>query len=485
MHRHRRSVYIVTGPQQQVIHGDCIEVMRGLAAESVHVVITDPPAGIGFMGKGWDSFADYQPATSRGCEVAVAFTNLLAPWARGFVVFMVDVWTEAMRVLKPGGHVCAWALPKTGDLAGLALRLAGFELRDGLVHLFGSGMPHGQDISKAIDKAAGAEREVVGKREYAGGHVQNSAADRSDGVYGIAGGTADARMVTAPATPEAEHWHDWNTQLAPGHEQWLLARKPSPLNYAATAVEHGTGALNIGACRVPRGSSPSAERRASAQRSGNVPNVGRDREGQGKWERRGDPSKYCEPRVSDHLGGYPSNVLLSHSPGCGERCVDGCPVLELDRQSGQLQSGSGTVTRSGAKAATFGKMSSVEQHLHGDTGGASRYFPTFRYQAKAKRRDIPGRPDLTIDHPTHKHPDLMRWLVRLLASPGAHVLDPFGGSGTTGVACAAEGFDCTLIELNPASVEQARARIAAVTGDIEAAANSRDLAPTGSQLSML
>lgn len=527
-----------------IIHGDCIEVLRRLPAESVHVIVTDPPAGLHFMGRNWDDFTHYQPRTRAGRNALRMLTSLassdatckalasavrrareeaktatdgeakrtataiakalaatlaearealrveagdlidfagLEPWAAGFVVFLVDVWTEAMRVLKPGAWLCAWAIPRTSDLAGLAVRLAGYDMHESLTHLFGEGMPHGDDISKRIDKAAGAEREVAGAHAQVTG---NTYAGLNHGACVSCGRQRGGQPTNCqcdkhgqPATDLARAWHDWNTQLAPGHEQWLLARKPSPLTYAANCVEHGTGALDIGACRVPRG------------------------EGVATFARRniGDGSVYGEMQrgtqaAGTHsLGGWPSNVLLSHSPDCADRCVDGCPALELDRQSGHQHSrGNTTPGTSPMTGTTLVRKMRVEPGMsHDSGGGASRYFPTFRYQAKARRRDVPGRPDLTIDHPTHKHPELMRWLVRLLAAKteqvegGAIVLDPFAGSGTTGVACVAEGVRFLGIELNEASVEQARARLAAAVGDPEAARDATSKAPVGAQLGLL
>lgn len=490
---HGRSLIPKAVAAPVVVHGDSLEVLRGLPSESVHVVITDPPAGIGFMhseaaGRTWDDFTGYQPCTAAGrnalrmltslassdatCKaltsavkrarsdarkaatgeakrIATAVAKALAaalaearealrveagdlvdyvglePWAAGFVAFMVDIWTECMRVLKPGGQILAWALPRTADLAGLALRLAGYDLADNILHLFGQGRPHGLDIGKALGKSAAAE--------------------------------------------QPETWADWNTQLAPGHEQWLLARKPSPQTFAATALEHGTGALNIGACRIPRG-----EREARVRGTSSTDQV----------YGAGHSTSGIAVGLTD-LGSWPPNALLSHSPDCGERCVDGCPVLELDRQSGQRRSGSGTVTRGSGQAVAFGKMGSVVQRLHGDRGGASRFFPQFRYQPKPRCRDIPGRSDLTITHTTYKHLDLMRWLVRLTASPGAVVLDPFAGSGTTGVACVAEGARFLGIELNADNVAQARARLAAAVGSPSAAVEANAAAPVGAQLGLV
>jgi hypothetical protein len=530
-----------------VIHGDCIDVLRELPAESIHVAIEDPPAGIGFMGKVWDSFAGYQPRTVAGrnalrmltslassdvtikaLEAAVkqakldakntapgggrqiagavvkALSNTLAqarealrveagdlidfaglePWAAGFVAFLVDAHVETYRVLRPGAWLCSWALPKTADLSTLALRLAGFELHDNIVHLFGEGMPHGLDISKALDKAAGAEREVIG--EYLMPMDSTAPGNRPTQGMGY-GSTLEAtlgRPITAPSTDLARVWADWNTQLAPGHEQWLLARKPTPLTFAANVVEHGTGAMHIGACRVPRGEADKeAMRRPMAALSGSMHPGG----AQG---RRGD---VFEPSPG---GGYPSNVVLSHSPDCLEgRCVDGCPALALDQQSGMQRDGvavkSNTPIGKVTAPHTFALGNTGEDRTFGGSGGVSRYFTNIRYQAKASRRDIPGRADITIDHPTHKSLGLMRWLVRLLAAKteqvegGAIVLDKFAGSGTTGAAAAAEGLRFFGVEQNAASVEQARARIAAITGDVDAAREAIAKAPAGSQLALL
>ena len=277
--------------------GDCLDVLARLPAESIDVVIADPPAGIGFMAKPWDSFANYQPHTAKGRDIAARLgaddlfrraANLLLglalserteglparedaaalaaelrerakapaplpPWAVGFVAFMTDVWSEVDRVLKPGGWVCSWALPKTADLAGLALRAVGWDVHDSLLHLFGQGMTKAGDLGKKVDAMLGAERAVVGSR---------LADDIRGGNYGATAGSQKRVLVeyTRPATPEAERWTDWSSQLAPGHEQWLLARKPTRLTYARQVLAHGCGAMNrrerLGPYRLPRPAGP-------------------------------------------------------------------------------------------------------------------------------------------------------------------------------------------------------------------------------------
>lgn len=457
-----------------LLHGDCIEMLRRLPDASVDVSIADPPAGIGFMGKTWDSFAGYEAQTARGREVADrlgcdalleraadlieaqlpagmtamqaaalvvelrqrAASRLLAPWAVGFVVFMTDVWTETLRVLKPGAYVCAWALPKTADLQALAMRFAGLDVKDSLLHLFGSGMPHGLDIGKALDKMHGAER-----------------------------------------------WDGWNTELAPGYEQWILARKPTPLTYAKQVLAHGTGAMHVDAVRVPRGE---ALVRPPIRRDDNITL------GCGLGVGRQD-----EPD-----GGYPPNVLLSHLPECGERCARGCPARELDEQSGVQKDGV-AVKRNGVRNDNIVGFAGplppgTADQGYGSGGGASRFFPQFRYQAKARDRRAGLRSDIGNEHPTHKHVDLMRWLVRLLAAKAeatggdpAIVLDMFMGSGTTGVACVAERVRFIGIERDPVSeggpqsFHVARSRILAAIGSVEVAAEANATATPGAQLALL
>ena len=474
-----------------LIHGDALEELRKLPSNSVDVCIADQPSGLGFMSKPWDSFAGYEPKTRRGreadhqlgggdllaraaaCLAAVDTTGsqaiaeelraaasaraLMPPWARGFVAFCVDLWSEVFRVLKPGAFACVWALPKTADLAALALRSSDFETRDSdkpsrkwveihecVLHLFGSGMNKAGCIGKQIDKMHGAEREDLGEHVYAGGHIQRSA--ESIG-YGGCDPAADTRRITAPATDDAKRWTGWHSQIAPGHEQWLIGRKPSKLTYARQLLEHGCGAFNVDACRVPRGE---ALVRPSVCRDDNTA-LGSGL-GQGSQ---------VEP-----TGSHPRNVILT--PG-GE----GCPVEGLDRQSGVQRDGVAVrrnrdpnAPANGARLV-FGEISlgSMPDMCHGGSGGASRYFTRFdqvvKYCGKASDRSIPGRSDLRNEHPTHKHPELMRWLVRLMAATSEHtgdapavVLDWCMGSGTTGVACVAEGVSFIGIEKDPVSVRQ-------------------------------
>jgi DNA modification methylase len=473
--------------QPTLLHGDCLDLLPTLEAESIDAIVTDPPAGIGFMhsekaGRTWDSLADHKPRTERGQQVDIGLGVLgLERWARGFVVFLVDVFSETLRVVKPGAHALVWALPRTSDLTMLALRLSGWDVRDVCAHLFASGFPKSHDVSKAIDKMYGAEREVVGEYVRLGDsrpYAVNSSADVEFSNPATKGN------VTAPATEDAKRHAGKGTALSPGHEQWILARAPLVGTVARNVLEYGTGAINIDATRTPcDGGSPSIARRESAARSGWTPApppCGFE---------RGAGDEYATQRAGEQLGRWPKNAMLSCSLACeGDRHTPWCPVGELDRQSGRL--GAGHTPRRPEARHTFGQTIDKREDVgsnngHGDTGGASRFFPRFRYEAKASDRSVPGREDLVNKHETHKSPELMRWLVRLITPPGGVVLDQFMGSGTTGVAAAAEGCRFIGIEREAQHFEVARARNLAAVGSPEYAAEANAKAPQGAQLGLL
>lgn len=410
----------------QVHVGDCLTVLAGFPDGSVDSVVTDPPAGIGFMGRGWDS-------------------------ARGgrdrWVAWLTERLVEAHRVLKPGGHALVWALPRTSHWTALALDDAGFEIRDCVTHLFGTGFPKSRDVGKDLDRLAGAERVVIRPCSYE---------LRNDGGYSGGLNTTKPRSesceITAPATDAARRWNGWGTALKPAAEMWWLARKPLAAgSVASNVLAYGTAALNIDACRVGMRDVRKLNRAGGIGYGGSDPQGLVDDGGMGRW---------------------PSNVVFTHQPllddagelvgdACADGCVDGCPVAELDRQSGACRS-SGTYDKGGRYVGP--KIGGASIPLHGlagpqytDSGGASRFFPTFRYQAKAPPSERP-RVDGKA-HPTVKALGLMRWLVRLVTPPGGTVLDLFCGTGATGQAARAEGFRAVLIDDDPQSVEWTVARL--------------------------
>lgn len=367
-----------------VHHGNCAWVMARMPDGCVDSVVTDPPYEIGFMGKRWDASG---------------------------VAYDAELWAEALRVLKPGGHLLAFGGTRTWHRLAVAIEDAGFEIRDSIAWMYGSGFPKSLDVSKAIDKAAGAEREVIGVTNRCIGPSQT-------GHNGI--GTfeeknwATSNQLTTPATPAAQQWHGWGTALKPAHEPIVVARKPLTGTVAANVLEHGTGALNVDGCRIV-GVVPSVPQPVFGVANGGIFGMGVGRNG----EMSSAPS-----------GRWPANVILDE---------DQAEVL--DRQSGVTKSPAPYVQRSEV-VGIYGAEAHHDRPSthHGDSGGASRFF----YVAKAPARERPKVDG--IAHPTVKPLTLMRWLCRLVTPPGGVILEPFAGSGTTIEAALHEGFNVVAIE---------------------------------------
>lgn len=349
----------------EIRQGDSLAVLRDIAPESVDAIVSDPPAGIAFMGKEWDG-------DKGGRDAWIA-------WLR-------DIMIEALRVLKPGGHALVWALPRTSHWTATAVEDAGFEIRDVGVHLFGTGFPKSLDVSKAINKAAG--------------HWRGRAGDVTIRDQPAKGAEYERTAKGDPVTPDAAQWSGWGSALKPAAEHWILARKPLIGTVAKNVLAHGTGALNIDACRIGTdtvGWAGGGRTAAGATFSSAT---------------CGLASGEARPQV----GRWPASVTLDEEA-----------AAVLDEQSGERRGG----------------------------GGASRFF----YVAKGSRSEKTAGGDIANTHPTVKSIALMRWLVRLITPPGGLVLDMFAGSGTTGVACLAEGCRFVGIERDPAYSDIATQRI--------------------------
>jgi site-specific DNA-methyltransferase (adenine-specific) len=462
-----------------VYAGDCIDVMRELPEASVDAIVTDPPYALNFMGKAWDSFSGNSVGNAceecgnddpvvgyRLCldcleaadEAALRGSAMLGHvsqnWdkkethSRGYAdnnnqAFQrwTTLWArEAYRILKPGGHLLAFAGTRTYHRMASGVEDAGFEIRDCIAWMYGSGFPKSLDVSKAIDKAAGAERTVKGAPKP--GHENFVGRDNMkalrEGTMSQAGGFArpwmsDPEAVEAahwtyePATPEAEKWNGWGTALKPAYEPIVVARKPLIGTVAANVLEHGTGALNIDACRI---STSDKFGGGSKGTSGFAAGY----EGDG-WQ------------AGSELGRWPANIAL-----------DATAAAMLDQQA--PDTGGGGFCGGGiGDGAIYGAPGSGQTRTTGRVdanGGASRFF----YTAKASRHDrnAGGLADNT--HPTVKPTELMRWLIRLVTPPDGIILDPFGGSGSTGLAARAENTRCILIEREPEYLNIIRDRLA-------------------------
>lgn len=508
-----------TDDQVTLHHGDALDVLRELPDNSVDAVVTDPPYGIRFMGKAWDGEdieagvhtrrgqADmpdngkagrnggYRSAAAEAGRYDLSANAAFGEWCRQWA-------TECLRVLKPGGHLLAFGGSRTWHRLTSAIEDAGFEIRDSIAWLYGSGFPKSLDVSKAIDKQRSEDRAPVdavrawlnARRLEAGlshdavnkhfGHASNGGGSSSawmtnltsrsiptwdqwqslkslmsfgdemdaevwrlNGRKGEPGDNWSAREVVghyeqpdprlqgwaemqgrergtakerrgAPTTDAAQHWQGWGTALKPAFEPIVVARKPLTGTVAANVLEHGTGALNIDACRTAAGQD-------YADKCASVVGLGSNRNGDayGEWTGVREDSAHT-------AGRWPTNVVL-----------DDTQAAELDQQTGVTRSRIGK-PRGAASGDGWGMTATGAEY--DDEGGASRFFPVFRYEAKAPTSERPR--DGEVAHPTVKPLDLMRWLVRLVTPPGGTVLEPFAGSGTTAEACVIEGFKCIAIE---------------------------------------
>jgi site-specific DNA-methyltransferase (adenine-specific) len=428
-------------PDVTVYLGDCLDVLPLMPDASVHAIVTDPPYDLTTTSRNGSPRTN-DPATPHGrTRIGEASGGFMGQtWDATGIAFRPDVWRECWRVLTPGGHLVAFGGTRTWHRLVCAIEDAGFEIRDSIDWLYGSGFPKSLDVGKAIDKAAGAEREIIGPS------VHHSSGRTVEWGNGVTYGTQDAKgkYLSAPATDAARQWQGWGTALKPAHEPIVVARKPLSGTVAATVLAHGTGALNIDGCRVNGGPIASA---SGTRRSGGIMGASSPL---GGWS----PS---------HVGRWPANVVLSHAPDCDTDCAPGCPVAELDAQSGvSVAVASYRGTRDGAgQNMVYGNGKGLSGpntvRGHNDSGGASRFFPAFRYQAKAPTSERPKVDG--VSHATVKPLALMQWLVRLVTPPGGVVLDPFLGSGTTAQAARDEGFRCVGIEREAAYIPLVLSRL--------------------------
>lgn len=385
-----------------VYSGDCFDILPTLPDASMQAVVTDPPYGLDFMGRAWDSF-DRVPRKVRDAEGSQALlgnhsARLNAEGTRTYRGWCEQWARECLRLLTPGGHLLAFGGTRTWHLLATGLEDAGFEIRDSIAWLYGSGFPKSLNVARTMQG-------------------------------------------------EGEGWQGWGTGLKPAFEPIIVARKPLAGTVAATIQQFGTGAMHIDACRVPAKGRPQI--------------VGHSCDTPGKmtYGRAGPGGGSHRAGLTDR-GRWPPDVILTHDAGCGDTCLNGCPVAELDAQSGTLRSGANPTRRNAdVFRDCYGRFpgSTIPRPIRGaDVGAASRFFPTFRWQAKASKRERPRVEGSA--HPTVKPLELVRWLIRLV-TPGGIVLDPFLGSGTTAEAARLEGVRCIGIEREMDYLPLIRARL--------------------------
>lgn len=386
----------------EMTEGDCIEIIKGMPDNCIDSIVTDPPYGLRFMAKKWDHD-----------------------------VPGVEVWRECLRVLKPGGHMLVACGTRTQHRMVVNIEDAGFEIRDVITWLYGSGFPKSLDVSKAIDRGAGVEREVVGKSQRHGGGTNH--------VYGVGMGDGNVPMLTTPATPEAKQWEGFGTALKPACEFWTLCRKPiSEKTVARNVLKWGTGALNIDGCRV--GTTREVPASLSRCKSSNTYHLG---------------AVAGHPRELDpNIGRFPANLILDEEAAA---LLDD----QTENERAGRPSGTGKIgAAKGGASSIFGNDGAITARYEDSAIGASRFF----YVAKASKSD---RGDGNT-HPTVKPTKLMEYLCRLVTPPGGIVLDPFAGSGSTGVAALRSGFAFLGIEREAEYCKIARMRMEAEKSFVQA-----------------
>lgn len=380
-----------------VLHGgDSRELIKRLPPASIDAVVCDPPYALVSIVK---RFGKQGAATAKGND---AYTRASAgfmgkQWDTGEVAFDPAFWVDVMRVLKPGGHLVAFSGTRSYHRLACAIEDAGFEIRDQLAWVYGSGFPKSHDVAKAIDKAAGHWRGRAGPIVIEEQPAKGKEYERTD----------KGEPVTAAAA-----WEGWGTALKPAWEPIVLARKAFDGTVAENVLKHGTGAINIDGCRV---STDDVWRPSTRGASGSI---GTFKTGERTTEQNA-------------LGRWPANIVHDGS----DEVVAGFP----DTTSGFLKAGTirNHENQIYGKGASAAGVPATLYDQGGDSGSAARYF----YTAKAD-----GDERIGSKHPTVKPVDLMQWLVRLVCPKGGVVLDPFAGSGTTGEAAWREGCRAVLFE---------------------------------------
>ena len=382
--------------------GDCRDVLATMGDATVDAIVCDPPYELGFMGKAWDASG---------------------------IAYDVTVWQQCLRVLKPGGHLIAFGGSRTYHRLAVAIEDAGFEIRDQIQWIYGSGFPKSLDVSKAMDKQAGVVRDVVGRLKGTAQHgYANDGIKTSGGKYG---GEYDD---TAPSTDLAKQWHGWGTALKPAHEPAVLARKPLRGTVADTVAQWGTGALNIEGTRVATDENLNG---------GSYGKTSRNEDQYFNGKKPGGAGDFVQP-----AGRWPSNVILDEEAA---QVLDGQSGHSASKQS---QRGAVEIFKK-----ENGWVGDSTLRGHSDSGGASRFFYVAKASKAEREAGLDGDGTRANHHPTVKPLALMRYLVRMVTPPGGVVLDPFMGSGSTGCAAVREGFDFVGIDLTPEYVAIAQKRI--------------------------
>ena len=387
--------------QYKIYNQDCVEALKELEDNSVDSIITDPPYGLGFMGKEWDSL----------------------PPSR-------EVFEECFRVLKHGGHILSFGGTRTYHRMAVAIEDAGFEVRDMIEWVYGSGFPKSHNIGKAVDKLQGNGRVVVGKNPMM--HSWK-AEDNTGQTYGKYGKSFEEVSQLTKGTSE---WEGWGTALKPAHEPICMARKPlAEKTVAQNVLKYGTGGINIDESRVE----------GISEVDKNSWKTNRKTDGGSGWAFRGETSP--EQNIQ---GRFPANLIHDNS----EEVRECFPETKSGKMGPQH-----TRHTDGSPNGIYGKFDINHElgETYGDSGNASRFFKSIIYQAKASKSER-GQGN---NHPTVKPIALMEYLIKMVTPKGGVVLDPFNGSGSTGCGAVKNGFKYIGIDITPEYIEISECRIKA------------------------
>lgn len=392
----------IKNPINEIFCGDSLHILRRFQNDFFDAIVTDPPAGIGFMEKTWDG--------DRGGH-------------KRWIVWLTSIMREGLRVLKPGGHAFVWALPRTSHWTGSALSDAGFEIRDIVHHIFASGFPKSMDVGKAINKVAGEENFIQGN-------------NHNSEKYGCI-----HENITAPATENTIKWGGWGTNLKPATEHWLMCRKPlGEPTVAENILRWGTGGINIEACRVPTISGRGMffeqnvhdinyEIPPSSRYPANLVHDGSD----------------CVLEEFAKYGKTKSSISLCRGLGLPKGGIDGAHPGWRREAHKRYKPRLGGYNDSGTPARFFycAKSSSAEREQG----------------LEELKCENAGRAN---NHPTVKSRALMSYLIKMITPPGGSVLDMFCGSGSTLCSAAEGGFLYTGIDITQEYCDISRRRVAAV-----------------------
>ena len=453
---------------------DCLEVLKMMIEDEVFVdsIVTDPPYELGFMGRSWDSTG---------------------------IAFQKETWELCFKILKPGGHLLAFSGSRTYHRMAVAIEDAGFEIRDQVMWLYGSGFPKSMNVGKALDKKLGNERIKTGEKKT----HSNKGIKQSEQRTAIGAG-AFGQEVEEEVTVGTTEWEGWGTALKPAHEPLVLARKPlSEKSVVDNVLKHRTGGINIDECRVEGNDAKYPDTNPDFRDQGrqSKENMGIDKLSFGQTENvkrkkvvrksrdensvwtddnsgmKAEGSEYAD---ADPRGRFPSNIMHDGS----DVVKDIFPYNKAGSYKGEGSKSGGIWNKSTGKPAG---------REYGDEGSASRYFycaktskaernqgldnlPTKKASSMPGRRNADDMKDSKIDndvtgrfvtekknvHPTVKPIKLMKYLCRLITPKGGTVLDPFMGSGSTGMAAKEENFDFVGIEKEEEYFNIASARIESV-----------------------